>query len=48
MHLGDGWHVYPVKDGVLNSLRWEQLRNGVQASNEKGTKEIVRNFSIIR
>lgn len=29
-HLGDGWQVYPVKDGVLNSLRWEQMRNGIQ------------------
>lgn len=29
-HLGDGWHVYPVKDGVLNSLRWEEMRNGIQ------------------
>jgi len=29
-HRGDGWHVYPVKDGLLNSLRWEQMRNGVQ------------------
>jgi len=29
-HLGDGWHVYPVKGGVLNSLRWEQMRNGIQ------------------
>jgi hypothetical protein len=29
-HLGDGWHVYPVKVGVLNSLRWEQMRNGIQ------------------
>lgn len=29
-HLGDGWHVYPAKDGVLNSLRWEQMRNGIQ------------------
>jgi len=29
-HIGDGWHVYPVKDGVLNSLRWEQMRNGLQ------------------
>lgn len=29
-HLGDGWNVYPVKDGVLNSLRWEQMRNGIQ------------------
>lgn len=29
-HTGDGWHVYPVKDGVLNSLRWEQMRNGIQ------------------
>ncbi len=29
-HLGDGWHVYPIKDGVLNSLRWEQMRNGIQ------------------
>jgi hypothetical protein len=30
IHIGDGWHVYPVKDGVLNSLRWEQMRNGIQ------------------
>jgi len=30
MHIGDGWHVYPSKDGVLNSLRWEQMRNGIQ------------------
>ncbi|MFC2116270.1 glycoside hydrolase domain-containing protein [Bacteroidota bacterium] len=30
MHYGDAWHVYPVKDGVLNSLRWEQMRNGIQ------------------
>lgn len=30
MHIGDGWHVYPAKDGVLNSLRWEQMRNGIQ------------------
>jgi hypothetical protein len=30
MHIGDGWHVYPVKDGVLNSLRWEEMRNGIQ------------------
>jgi hypothetical protein len=30
MHIGDGWHVYPVKEGVLNSLRWEQMRNGIQ------------------
>lgn len=29
-HIGDGWHVYPAKDGVLNSLRWEQMRNGLQ------------------
>jgi hypothetical protein len=29
-HLGDGWHVYPVPGGVLNSLRWEQMRNGIQ------------------
>jgi hypothetical protein len=29
-HLGDGWHVYPVKNGILNSLRWEQMRNGIQ------------------
>jgi hypothetical protein len=29
-HIGDAWHVYPVKDGVLNSLRWEQMRNGMQ------------------
>jgi hypothetical protein len=30
MHIGDAWHVYPVKDGVLNSIRWEQMRNGIQ------------------
>jgi hypothetical protein len=29
-HIGDAWHVYPSKDGVLNSLRWEQMRNGIQ------------------
>jgi len=29
-HIGDGWHVYPSKDGVLNSLRWEEMRNGIQ------------------
>lgn len=29
-HIGDAWHVYPVKNGVLNSLRWEQMRNGIQ------------------
>ncbi len=29
-HLGDGWQVYPKKDGLLNSLRWEQMRNGIQ------------------
>lgn len=29
-HRGDGWHVYPRKDGLLNSLRWEQMRNGIQ------------------
>jgi len=29
-HRGDGWHVYPKKDGLLDSLRWEQMRNGLQ------------------
>lgn len=29
-HTGDGYHVYPEKDGVLNSIRWEQMRNGIQ------------------
>lgn len=29
-HRGDGWHVYPTRDGLLNSLRWEQMRNGLQ------------------
>ena len=29
-HRGDGWHVYPKNDGLLNSLRWEQMRNGIQ------------------
>jgi len=30
MHIGDAWHVYPAKEGVLNSLRWEEMRNGIQ------------------
>lgn len=30
MHIGDAWHVYPAKDGVINSIRWEQMRNGIQ------------------
>jgi hypothetical protein len=29
-HRGDGWHVYPRKEGLLDSLRWEQMRNGIQ------------------
>lgn len=29
-HRGDGWQVYPKPDGLLNSLRWEQMRNGLQ------------------
>jgi hypothetical protein len=29
-HRGDGWHVYPKKNGLLCSLRWEQMRNGLQ------------------
>ena len=29
-HHGDGWHVYPAKSGLLNSLRWEQMRGGIQ------------------
>jgi hypothetical protein len=29
-HRGDGWHVYPKPDGLLNSVRWEQMRNGLQ------------------
>jgi len=29
-HRGDGWHVYPKIDGLINSLRWEQMRNGLQ------------------
>jgi len=29
-HRGDGWHVYPKKDGLINSLRWEQMRNGIE------------------
>ena len=29
-HCGDGWHVYPTKGGLLDSLRWEQMRNGIQ------------------
>jgi hypothetical protein len=30
MHIGDGWHVYPSESGLLNSIRWEQMRNGIQ------------------
>jgi hypothetical protein len=30
MHRGDGWQVYPTDDGVINSIRWEQMRNGIQ------------------
>ena len=30
IHIGDGWHVYPSRTGVLNSLRWEEMRNGIQ------------------
>ena len=30
LHRGDGWHVYPKKEGLLNSIRWEQMRNGLQ------------------
>lgn len=29
-HRGDGWHVYPRKGGLLDSLRWEQMRSGIQ------------------
>ncbi len=29
-HRGDGWHVYPKPGGLLDSLRWEQMRNGLQ------------------
>jgi Glycoside hydrolase 123, catalytic domain/Glycoside hydrolase 123 N-terminal domain len=29
-HRGDGWHVYPKAGGLLDSLRWEQMRNGLQ------------------
>jgi hypothetical protein len=29
-HIGDGWHVYPSKDGFLYSLRYEEMRNGIQ------------------
>jgi hypothetical protein len=29
-HRGDGWQVYPKKNGLLCSLRWEQMRNGLQ------------------
>lgn len=30
MHIGDAWHVYPAREGVLNSIRWEEMRNGIQ------------------
>ncbi|NLS98026.1 MAG: DUF4091 domain-containing protein [Planctomycetaceae bacterium] len=29
-HHGDGWHVYPKQGGLLDSLRWEQMRAGIQ------------------
>lgn len=29
-NLGDAWHVYPAKGDILNSLRWEQMRNSLQ------------------
>jgi hypothetical protein len=29
-HHGDGWHVYPKPGGLLDSLRWEQMRAGIQ------------------
>lgn len=29
-HRGDGWHVYPKPGGLLDSLRWEQMRAGIQ------------------
>jgi hypothetical protein len=27
---GDAWAVYPKKNGVIDSIRWETLRNGLQ------------------
>ncbi len=30
LHRGDGWLVYPKKDGLLDSIRWEQTRNGLE------------------
>lgn len=29
-HRGDGWQVYPTPGGLLDSLRWEQMRAGIQ------------------
>ncbi|MDY0165704.1 MAG: DUF4091 domain-containing protein [Thermoguttaceae bacterium] len=29
-HRGDGWHVYPKPGGLLDSLRSEQMRAGIQ------------------
>jgi hypothetical protein len=29
-HRGDGWQVYPNQNGLRNSVRWEQMRNGLQ------------------
>lgn len=29
-HRGDGWHVYPKPGGLLDSLRGEQMRAGLQ------------------
>lgn len=49
-HRGDGWQVYPKKDGLLDSLRWEQMRNGLQDYEclwllEKKIKEIRATLS---
>jgi hypothetical protein len=30
LHRGDGWQVYPKPDGLLDSMRWEQMRNGLE------------------
>lgn len=48
-HNGDGWHVYPAPNGLLDSLRWEQMRNGIQDYEalwmlEDKTRRIVHNL----
>lgn len=50
LHRGDGWHVYPKRGGLLDSLRWEQMRAGLQDYEclwllEEGIKRLRANLS---